>query len=58
MVKIIHFNYGRLTDMEEWVKEESIGRFKRVNFTSGCSTKIAFQFELPVDAVMFKLKWS
>jgi hypothetical protein len=58
MVKVVRFNFGSLTNLEEWLSSECIGRYKRVGFTSGCSTKVAIQFENHVDASFFRLRWS
>lgn len=46
-----------LTDMEEWLKEFTNRPYRRVGWTSGCSTKVGVAFEDGVDAVYFKMVW-
>lgn len=57
MVKAVNFTYGSLSQMDAWLKQNSKGHYKRVGFSSGCSTNVGVQFENYVDAVMFKLRW-
>ena len=46
-----------LSDMEAWLKEYTNGEYRRVGWTSGCSTKVAVAFADGVDAVYFKMVW-
>ena len=57
IVKIINYTYALLQEIDQWLKNECRAKYKRVGFSSGCSTKVAVEFEDLVDATMFKLRW-
>ena len=57
IVKIINYTYAMIQEIDQWLKDECRAKYKRVGFSSGCSTKVAVQFEDLVDATMFKLRW-
>jgi len=57
MVKVVNFTFRTTNQMEDWLKAECRAQFKKVGFRSCCSYNVAVQFEDPVDAVMFKLRW-
>jgi len=57
IVKLINFNWRDMSEMRQWCKDNCRASYKEVGFTSGCSTKVAVQFEDLVDATYFKLRW-
>jgi hypothetical protein len=57
MVKVINFTFRTTSEMETWLKDNCRAQFEKVGFRSGCSYNVAVQFEDPVDAIMFKLRW-
>jgi hypothetical protein len=59
LVKVVNFYLpGRsLREMEEWLAQNCLADFKRVGWTSGCSTKVGVAFENGNDAFFFKMRW-
>lgn len=57
IVKLINFSWRDMAEMDQWCADNCRAAYKRVGFTSGCSTKVAVQFEDLVDATYFKLRW-
>jgi hypothetical protein len=57
LVKVVNFNSGSLAEQIEWLKDNCGGHYKRVGWSSGCSTKVGIAFERPNDAFFYKLRW-
>ena len=59
LVKVVNFGRaGRtLKEMEEWLAENCLKPYRRVGWSSSCSTKVAVGFSDPNEAFFFKLRW-
>lgn len=57
LIKVVNFDSHKLQEVMGWLAENCTGQFRRVNWSSGCSTKIGVAFENSTDAIFFKLRW-
>lgn len=57
LVKVFNFHGRTLVQMDEWLRCHARGEYKRMGWSTGCSTKVGVAFEDPTDAVYFKLSW-
>lgn len=57
-VKVVNFRHATLNEMREWLKDNCQAKYKEDGFHSDCSYHVAILFEKPIDAILFKLRWS
>lgn len=57
LMKVVRFDYRKLQDIESWLRDNCMSAFKRVGWSSGCSTKVGIAFENQHDAIMYTLRW-
>ncbi len=59
LIKVINFGRpGRsLKEIEEWLAENCDYGFRRVGWSSSCTTKVGVAFENSNEAFFFKLRW-
>lgn len=60
LIRIIRAaSYGQtLIEMEEFCRENCRDEWKRVGWSSGCSSTVGMAFKDTVDAVLFRLRFS
>jgi hypothetical protein len=57
LLKVIRFDAKRLQDIESWLGDNCMAGFRRVGWSSSCSTKVGIAFENQHDAIMYTLRW-
>lgn len=59
LVKVINFGLpGRsLKEIEAWLSENALGEYRRVGWSSNCTTKVGIGFAEQNDAFFFHLRW-
>lgn len=57
LVKVVNFDWRMLDEIDEWCQEHCRGEYKRIGWSSDCSTKVAVCFVDHLDAIYFKLRW-
>lgn len=58
LVRITGFIASTFNEMLPWLEENTkFGQFKRVGWSSGCSSSVGVIFENGKDAMIFKLRW-
>lgn len=60
LIKVVNFSYSgdrSLAKIEEWLKANCRYEYRRVGWSSNCTTKVGIAFAHPYDATLFKLKW-
>ena len=57
LMKLVSFDHKKLIEMEQWLGENCMKQFRRVGWSSNCTTKVGVAFESELDAVFFRLRW-
>lgn len=59
LIRVINFNSRTMSEITEWLTDpvNSLGKYKIIGWSSGCSTSHGVVFERKLDAMLFKLSW-
>lgn len=57
LLKVVNYTAPILAELEEWCDEFCQGRWEKIKWHGACSYTIIIGFELPVDAIYYKLRW-
>lgn len=57
LLKVVNFDHTKLLAMEQWLKDNCQHEYRRVGWSSGCSTKVGVAFSNMNDAFFYKMRW-
>jgi hypothetical protein len=57
ILKVIRYTGRSFVELDEWLKENCRGTYKRIGWASGCSTTVAVVFWDTTDAVLYRMRW-
>lgn len=58
IMKIGYFHNPRIKEIEEWCSSTCQDEWKRIGWSSGCSTTVGVAFKNIQDAIYYKLRWA
>lgn len=57
LVRLRGFTLDTLREVDAWLPSSCKAAFRRIGWSSGCSTSVGVLFVDITDALMFKLRW-
>lgn len=58
IVKINRFDPGIVNEILAWCADSLDDDWKKVGWSTGCSSTVGVAFENVIDAIHFKLRWA
>lgn len=57
ILKVSGYTGRNFSELDEWLSENCRAEYRRVGWSSGCSTTVAVVFWNHIDAVLYRMTW-